>query len=270
MQTTGTKFEGREPTLKGFIYDLPEQRNADQYVETTKEIAHYVSRTYKECTADLVRAVNNLSLDMPVKPTPPSEDDKAAFEDWKLDNRDYREKSKIYKNFKAGLYGIVLGQCTKALETKMKSHPDFPKAEQDGIALLKIVKVLTYTFEDRKNIVDASLDVKEQFYTFYQGKNMPLQRYFELFENQVEVCEEVGVDLVDRCVLKKVAEDNDRTLETATADDRSKAKDYTLAMRFIRGASIKHQEYLKHLRNSYLDGHDVYPTTLQEAFHVLQ
>jgi hypothetical protein len=32
------KFEGREPSLKGFIYDWTRERSADQYIKTTKEV----------------------------------------------------------------------------------------------------------------------------------------------------------------------------------------------------------------------------------------
>ena len=32
------KFEGRVPSLKGFIYDATGEQNPDQYIKTTKEI----------------------------------------------------------------------------------------------------------------------------------------------------------------------------------------------------------------------------------------
>jgi hypothetical protein len=41
-------------------------------------------------------------------------------------------------------------------------------------------------------------------------------------------------------------------------------------MRFIRGANSNYKSYLTHLCNSYLDGNDIYPTTLHEAYNILQ
>ena len=39
---------------------------------------------------------------------------------------------------------------------------------------------------------------------------------------------------------------------------------------FIKGTNANHKPYLSHLRNSYLDGLDVYPNTVQEAYNILQ
>jgi len=42
---------------------------------------------------------------------------------------------------------VVHGQCTDALQEKMKSHPDFDSAYKNGIRLLKIIKLLLYSYE---------------------------------------------------------------------------------------------------------------------------
>jgi hypothetical protein len=46
----------------------------------------------------------------------------------------------VFKNFRDGLYVLVLGQCSDALQDKLKSHRDFDACNQDGIALLLIIK----------------------------------------------------------------------------------------------------------------------------------
>jgi hypothetical protein len=55
-----TQFEGREPSLKGFIYDSTGERSPDQYIKTTKEIINYVGRTYTKYTAEFTQAVRDL------------------------------------------------------------------------------------------------------------------------------------------------------------------------------------------------------------------
>jgi hypothetical protein len=55
-------FEGREPTLKGYVYDFTGERMLDQFIKTTKEIKNYVGRTYTKYTADLVQAVEDLDM----------------------------------------------------------------------------------------------------------------------------------------------------------------------------------------------------------------
>jgi hypothetical protein len=52
-----TRFEGREPSLKGYIYDSTGERTPDQFIKTTKEIINYVGRTYTKYTAEFTQAV---------------------------------------------------------------------------------------------------------------------------------------------------------------------------------------------------------------------
>ena len=53
-------------------------------------------------------------------------------------------------------------------------------------------------------------------------------------------------------------------------DDGEEARQRTYALQFIKGAQkTLCDPYLAHLRNDFLEGHDVYPTTLQKAYNVL-
>jgi hypothetical protein len=154
--------------LKGFIYDSTGERNPDQYIKTTKEIVNYVGRTYTKFTSEFTQAVRDLQLVDPIAPADPDPKVALEFELWKLDIREHRVKAQEYSNFKAGLYNVVFGQCTEALQDRLKSHEHFPNAQQNGIALLTIIKTLTYTFEERRKLSDTLSDVKEQYYGFKQ------------------------------------------------------------------------------------------------------
>ena len=88
------KFEGREPTLKGFVYDYTGERAPDQYIKTTKEIVTYVGRTYTKYTSDFTQAMEALTLVDPALPADPAQGDAVAFELWKLDIKDHRDKIK--------------------------------------------------------------------------------------------------------------------------------------------------------------------------------
>ena len=112
-------------------------------MKTTKEIINYVRRTYTKYTADFTQAVRDLQLSELVEPTPPEDtQDVVAMERWKYRFIEYETRSLEYSNLKAGLYSVVIGQCTEGLQDKLKSHADFDKAYQNGIALLKIIKVI--------------------------------------------------------------------------------------------------------------------------------
>ena len=198
-------FDGREPTLKGHIYDLSTERNNKQYAMTTKEIMNWVGREYKKYTGELVEAVRTLQLAAPNAPQDPPANDAIAFERWKLAVKKHSDREEEHTNFKARLYTVVLGQCTETLEDRLKSNADWLNAQQDGIELLRLIKTVTYTFEERRYLPEALLDVKEEFYRMSQGRHEPLQRYYERFKNQVSIMEEVGVSFIDSGLVENIA-----------------------------------------------------------------
>jgi hypothetical protein len=123
-------------------------------------------------------------------------------------------------------------------------------------------------------LADALTDVKENFYGFRQGRYMPLQWYHELFIAQAQMLNEVGVSIADEALINKIAETNGNVNPDSDADptdaDQALARELSLALWFIRGANGNYKSYLTHLLNSYLDGNDYYPTTLHEAYNILQ
>jgi hypothetical protein len=136
-----------------------------------------------------VQAVKDLDIQDPVAPADSDPVNQLTVEVWKMELKEHQDKVQHYANFQAGLYNVVLGQCTEALEEQLKSHEDFPTAHNDSVALLQIIKQLTYSFEERRFLAEALMDVKENFFGFRQGRYMSLQCYHELFLAQVQVLE---------------------------------------------------------------------------------
>ena len=97
---------------------------------------------------------------------------------------------------------------------------------------------------------------------------MKLERYHEIFLAQVEVLDEVGVTIPDTALIQQVAGQLGRGIPTVA--DWAEANQIALEIQFIKGTNASHKPYLSHLRNSYLDGLDVYPNTVQEAYNILQ
>jgi hypothetical protein len=123
-------------------------------------------------------------------------------------------------------------------------------------------------------LIDTLTNIKENFYGFRQGRYMSLQRYHELFLAQVQVLDKVGVSIADEALVNQVAVMNGNVREGGEANpddaDQACAWELSLAMRFIRGANSNYKAYLTHLCNSYLDGNNIYPATLHEAYNILQ
>ena len=137
-------------------------------------------------------------------------------------------KTSDYATFRAGLYNVVMSQCTEALQDKLKSHQGFEEANQDGIALLKIIKVILFSFEQARNQEDELMSIKITFYTFKQGSGMSLQRYYELFVGHVMVMDKVRISISDDATAYTMAQENDHDIPTG--EDYAKAKERALAM----------------------------------------
>ena len=97
---------------------------------------------------------------------------------------------------------------------------------------------------------------------------MKLECYHEIFLAQVKVLDEVGDTIPDTALIQHVAEPHGRGAPIAA--DHEEAKQMALTIQFIKGTNASHKPYLSHLCNSYLDGLDVYPNTVQEAYNILQ
>ena len=110
-------FVGRESAMNGHVFDYTGERTPEKYIRTMKELVAHVGLTNKHYTTDLQEGLENLVLVDPTAPeNPPPEGNQVAFEIWKMDIKEYREKMKVFSNFRASLYSLVLGQCTDALQ----------------------------------------------------------------------------------------------------------------------------------------------------------
>jgi hypothetical protein len=227
-----------------------------------------VGRTYPKFTSQFTTAIETLVLDDPVAPPDPDPTNALQMELWKLDVKEYRQKLSEYTSFRAGLYSLVLGQCTPAMEDRLRSHQGFLEAHQDGIQLLELIKSLLHTFEEHRNLNDALAEVKEYFYTLKQGERQTLQEYYEKFTAHMEVIDQVGVTIEDQSMINKIATDNLRE-GTPNDEDQAEARARAMATRFVRGANSHFNGYRDHLQNSFLDGQDYYPTSVQEAYNIM-
>jgi hypothetical protein len=86
------------------------------------------------------------------------------------------------------------------------------------VALLIIIKQLTYSFEEQRMLADAFTNIKENFYGFRQERYMPLQWYHELFIAQVQVLDEVRVSIANEALINKIAETNGNVNPDSDAD----------------------------------------------------
>eukprot|EP00934_Nitzschia_sp_Nitz4_P008987 Nitzschia sp. Nitz4//scaffold353_size16344//11151//16190//NITZ4_008865-RA/size16344-processed-gene-0.13-mRNA-1//1//CDS//3329548925//8977//frame0 len=266
------RFEGSEPSLKGFIFDYVGERNPEQWNRTKDELKTYVGRTYKKYTGDFLKAMDELTLTNPTEPPEPEDraDVIAGFR-WKSEFAKFNDKIDHYNDFRTGLFSVVMGQCSASMKDRVKSHQDYPQVNQsqDGVQLLSIIEKVLHTFEARQKIDVALDEIEEAYYLLKQGKDTPLQKFHETFKGQVQVMEDVGITFANQALVDAIAKANGRASNPSNAD-REEAKQRAIATRFLRACNSKHQGYRTHLSDSYLDGSDYYPKTAHDAYNIMQ
>ena len=88
---------------------------------------------------------------------------------------------------------------------------------------------------------------------------------YQQFQAHVQMCEEMDVQLYEPALALSIMGERGGTF--MTEDDKQNAHRQAVAMQFIHACG--HGEYLKHLRNSFLDGKDIYPKRISDAFAIM-
>ena len=191
-----------------------------------------------------------------------------ALTKWELDYKKREEQREIFHNFLASFYALIWGQCTLVLHDKLRLHATFLNIEQqqNGLSLLKLIKTLTHTYDNTKiHNVDALDTYKWQYMMMKKHGHQSIADFYQQFQAHVHMCEEMDVQLYEPALALSVMAERGGTF--VTEDDKQNAHRQAVAMRFIQACG--HGEYLQHLHNSFLDGKDIYPKRISDAFAIM-
>ncbi|GFH62173.1 hypothetical protein CTEN210_18649 [Chaetoceros tenuissimus] len=123
-----------------------------------------------------------------------------------------KKKSLLQENM-AKLWGIILGQCTKALVENLRAEHDFEKqqSEYNAIWLLKSIKRVVHSVTTSLNPIHTAFTATRDFYKTKQFTKS-LEDYQADFENAQELVAQAGVDIVDHEDLLKKEKAKDPTI----------------------------------------------------------
>ena len=137
------------------------------------------------------------------------------------------EQIDVYNNFLAGLFNLILGQCTKLMKDKLHT-----RAEKDQINQTQnvpsLICTITHTYDERQVKQVHALDkYKEDYDALKWEQGQSMDDFYKAFRVQVQVCKDVGLQLYDDSLLSQIAnengcvnpndEDHTAALEVATA-----------------------------------------------------
>ena len=146
---------------------------------------------------------------------------------------------------------------------------------QDAIELIKLIKSITFKFEDQKFLPLALYQAKANLYNLRQG-NLSNHDYLQRFNNLVDVATTYNGQLQDQAIIAVVAEmihpgaDLDLLTDEQLAIVNTAAHELYLATMFLfQSDRRRYGKLSEELENSFTKGNDDYPDNLVSAYHLI-
>ena len=103
---------------------------------------------------------------------PPNMNDDAARFKWQQKFTTYAKRKEMLDSNLRTLYSLIWGQCSEALQNKIKEIPTFEimNIGSDPIALLKAIRAVAYHFEHTKWKMQALQEAMVRFHKLRQAR----------------------------------------------------------------------------------------------------
>ena len=277
---TSTKFEGKRPELKGYIYEVRGSgSNADDFTKTTREIAEWIARNYEDGGADICNSIDpdKLAFDPFPAIAPPSATATAVeLKLWEFDIKQRYHEELKRKQLSNLAYATVLGQCSRAVRDRLEASSRWAtiSTSNDVIALLKLIRSSLFSGATTRHTLHALQDAQDKFYSFRQTEKMSNADYLAQFKNLYDAMTALGSDNgvtfnpPPEFLGHAVDIDNPTPDELAVA--RARVTDEYLGVQLVRRSDpTRYGAMVAGLKNDFTLGVDKYPKTLTDAFDAI-
>jgi hypothetical protein len=139
-------------------------------------------------------------------------------------------------------YHLIIGQCTDLLQSKLKQQAQWSdiSQNQDGIALITLIKTITFKLGDQKFLPLALYQSKANLYAHRQS-NMTNNEYLQRFQNLVDVASAYNGQLYDQSILNIIMEKRHTGLAYETLTDEQKLDANSSASELYQATMFLHQ-----------------------------
>ena len=173
-------FIGLIEDLKGHIYDVGTESQADQFTATTKALASYSRRKCAD-PQDIRIAIEqkDVSITIPTTGTDIYEEVTNLLLGKEIDV--YVKCSQQYRQNKAKIYSVAMGQCIEDMKNRLEGEETYKDiyGESDVIRLLLLIKSIVYSYYSNSYPVLAIHMALRKFYLIYQSSSSSCGKYFE-------------------------------------------------------------------------------------------
>jgi len=132
-------FSGKCDEIRDSIYGVI--AGSDTFAQTTREIAEFVARKYKDA-GEFRKGM--VEMHLPILDEPDTLDKTTTPMDikiWELNLKDHQKKVKARCTNSDLIYALLLGQCSQAMQNKLVAHKDWELVDEatNVIGLLEIL-----------------------------------------------------------------------------------------------------------------------------------
>jgi hypothetical protein len=265
--------------MNGHVFQCyGESTTKNQFTRTMSELETYIGSQFKGGSAALLKMVRTNSETVFVPPPTPAVDDKGAMdvgerEIWKGMIAHHIRDTRDYESNKGALSTIVWGQCSQAMQAKLRRSENFSKFydSNDFLAMIAEIKGVSYKFESRLYPDNALHRALLNFYNIRQMTNETPSDYMNRYKDTVAVIDHYGGSIGEHTAL--VLESAGGKLPTdprLVVEAQVKSKERYLAYCFLLNADPgRYSCLLEEMENSHAFGKCLYPATITDAYNML-
>ena len=255
------------------IYIINQSGQADKYVKTTEAILNYVQKNYKygDDIKKALRQESDFDFDA-IQPTiSGGKIDVTTPEGfkYKLEMERFFKRQDQYTTNKTNAHGLIYGQCTLAVKSKLQARKDWNEIEEDVFKLLIALREITHNYQDSRYYIASVATSIRNMFNMKQEQYESLVDFSKRYKNAKDIMETRFGKLDMSHSLKHDADY--AAADTDTKKDLAeKAYNRLIAYEFIMGCSVdKAVQLKKELQNDYAKGDDKYPTDLEKAVEMV-
>ena len=284
------EFKGDTIKLNGNVFQVhSERKNESQFMDSIEALRVYSSVAYKSDIEALTVLFTKLEVPTVVIPADPTvarikmEDGTIIERTSKFEEMEYAEHVKQWirdnKSLKAtirSLYNIVWGQFSKIMKNKLSLAKTFINFEAEGnvTELLKEIRRVGLQIETNTSVYDAMDEAKSLYCNYRQEHDESNTKRLRNFRSVVEAIEHLGGAMfVDKSLIDYEKElDNKNPSIINRNDDELKVyvREKLMAVAFLKRAKYDYKKLMTTIRDQHTFGIDVYPSTLHDAYELME
>ena len=284
-------FKGKSKgmdVMDGHVFQVhSEQRKKRRFELTMKQLSVFVSTNYNaqaKYLAPLFHDLSVLSIPRPVltKTKDSKGNEVVKEESTDFDKTVFAEKVKMWIKDESTLEStlqsiltIIIEQCSELMQNRLQAEKNYQTlvTTRDVSGMLKAIRAISSQVETNISIYDAVDEAKRRYYKTYQFEEDMNATYLNDYKSVIDIIEHYKSNIYEDPGLinyeVKAATDKGQTL--SIDDARKIVKNKMQGLDLIKKADgRRYGDLLTNIRDKFALGIDMYPTSLNKAYDLLE